>query len=68
MSDIYIVPRCYWYNVYNDMQARVPTCEYYGEYGHCPCDYDCKHYISKQEADDIIRKRSSGRFESEVEE
>ena len=58
MSDIYIVPTCYWYNVYNDMQAAVPTCEYYGEYGLCPCDYDCKHYISKQEVDDIIRRRS----------
>lgn len=60
MSDMYIIPKCYWHNVYNDMQATVPTCEYYGKYEYCPCDDDCKHYISKKEADNIIRKISKG--------
>lgn len=61
MNDKYVVQEkchrreCYWYDEYQDMSARVPTCEYYGEYGHCDCTADCKHYVSKQKVNDIVR-------------
>ena len=48
---------CFWYHEYQDMNAKVPTCEYYCEYGKCPCD-ECnkRFYISKQEVNIIIRE------------
>lgn len=51
---------CYWYYEHEDMQATVPICEYYGKYAYCPCDTDCKHFISKKETDNIIRKKCGG--------
>ncbi|MDT3386261.1 MAG: hypothetical protein LIR46_00615 [Bacteroidota bacterium] len=47
---------CYWYREYQDMQARVPTCEFYGSYGHCPCAVDCEHFISKKDVSDMVRE------------
>lgn len=68
MKDKYNPYECYWRREYQDMQATVSTCEYYGKYGYCPCNYDCEHYISEQEIDNILRKISSKQFVSEVEE
>lgn len=56
MRDTYILRECYWCHEYMDMNATVPTCEYYGKYGDCPCEPNCKHRISSQEVNDIIRK------------
>lgn len=46
---------CYWYHEYQDMAASVPTCDYYRQYGECPCEPECKHFITKREIDDIVR-------------
>ena len=46
---------CYWYYEIHDMNARVPTCRYDREYGKCPCDKTCRHYISKEDVDNFIR-------------
>ncbi len=59
MRDEYINRECYWCHEYRDMNAIIPTCEYYGKYGHCPCDDECKHYISKEEVNHIIWEKSS---------
>lgn len=47
---------CYWYHEYQDMSASVPTCDYYKQYGECPCEPECEHFITKREVDDIVRK------------
>ena len=47
---------CYWYHEYQDMAASVPTCDYYRQYGECPCEPECKHFITKKEIDNIVRK------------
>ena len=52
----YFRTKCYWYNEYQDMNAIVPTCDYYEQYGSCPCSDECEHYISEQEVEKIIRK------------
>ena len=46
---------CYWYHEYQDMSASVPTCDYYRQYGECPCEPECEHFIAKKEVDDIVR-------------
>lgn len=46
---------CYWYHEYQDMSASVPTCDYYRQYGECPCEPECEHFITKKEVDDIVR-------------
>lgn len=46
---------CYWYHEYQDMSASVPTCDYYRQYGKCPCEPECEHFITKREVDDIVR-------------
>lgn len=48
--------KCYWYHEYQDMQARVPTCEFYGHYGQCHCTAECEHFISKTEVSNIVRE------------
>lgn len=57
MGNKYIMRNCYWCNEYQDMNATVPTCDYYGQYGSCPCSDECEHYISEPEVENIIRKR-----------
>lgn len=49
---------CYWYHEYQDMSASVPTCDYYRQYGKCPCEPECEHFITKEEVDDIVRNMS----------
>lgn len=57
MGNKYIMRNCYWRHEYQDMNATVPTCDYYGRYGSCLCSDECEHYISEQEAENVIRKR-----------
>ena len=57
MGGKYFRTKCYWFNEYQDMNAIVPTCDYYKQYGSCPCSDECEHYISEQEVEKIIRKR-----------
>lgn len=58
MGNKYIMRSCYWCNEYQDMNATVPTCDYYGHFGSCPCKDECEHYISEPEVENIIRKRA----------
>ena len=63
MGDEYFRTKCYWFNEYQDMNATVPTCDYYGQYGSCPCSDECEHYISEQEVENIIRRSKKGQWE-----
>ena len=49
---------CYFYYKSQEMSAYVPNCSYDSkyEYGFCPCDENCKHYISRKEAHELIKK------------
>lgn len=49
---------CYFYYESQEMGAHVPNCAYDEkyEYGFCPCNNDCKNYISKKEAYKLIKK------------
>lgn len=58
MGNKYIMRNCYWCHEYQDMNATVPTCDYYGHFGRCPCKDECEHYISEPEVENIIRKRA----------
>lgn len=57
MRDKYFRTKCYWFNEYQDMNAIIPTCNYYEQYGSCSCSDECEHYISEQEVEKIIRQR-----------
>jgi len=47
---------CYFYNEDYDMGATIRFCTYSKiEFGLCPCK-GCTHYLSKNDADKIIRK------------
>lgn len=49
--------RCYWYHEYRDMNMTVPYCEELRtENPHCENECSCKYYISKDDADKLIRK------------
>ena len=39
---------CYFYYEEPDMGAHIPTCNYFGKLGFCPCD-GCKKHIKNQE-------------------
>ena len=43
----------YLYREYQDMNAKVPTCEYNDKYGKCNC-VECENWISKQKVDRVI--------------
>lgn len=48
--------RCYWYHEYRDMNMTVPYCEELKiDNPHCENERSCKYYISKDDADKIIR-------------
>ena len=48
---------CYFYCESQEMGAYVPNCGYDSkyEYGFCPCSENCKHYISRKEAYELIK-------------
>lgn len=62
MRNKYFRTKCYWCNEYQDMNAIIPTCDYYGQYGSCQCSEECEHYISEQEVESIIRKRAEAEW------
>ena len=49
---------CYFYYESQEMSAHVPNCSFDAqyEYGFCPCSENCKHYISKNEAHNLIKQ------------
>ena len=46
---------CYFYNSVKDMSANIPTCDYYGKLGYCPCG-ECMKFIDKSEVFYISKK------------
>lgn len=44
---------CFWYRPWKDMGATLDQCEL-KEPTKCPCSKDCKWYISKASADEIV--------------
>lgn len=49
---------CYFYYESKEMSATVPNCSYDSsyEYGYCPCNKECKQYISKREVHRLIKE------------
>ena len=49
---------CYFYYESQEMSAHVLNCSFDAqyEYGFCPCSENCKHYISKNEAHNLIKQ------------
>ena len=50
------ISNCFWYDEDKDMGATIPCCVYFHEYGHCPCSTSCPHYISREDANNLVRK------------
>lgn len=51
---------CHWYHEYRDMNMTVPYCEELRiDNPHCENECSCKYYISKDDADKIIRNASA---------
>lgn len=44
---------CFWYRPWRDMSATIDQCYFYSD-GECPCNKDCKWYISKHTVDDLM--------------
>ena len=44
---------CFWYRPWKDMSATIDQCDL-AETAKCPCDDDCKWYITNAEANEII--------------
>ena len=44
---------CFWYRPWQDMGATMPQCEI-APMAECPCEKDCKWYISKINADNLV--------------
>lgn len=47
---------CYFYEEVQDMAAHIPTCNYHGQLGYCPCK-DCPKYISRKEVLGMVKKK-----------
>lgn len=50
---------CYYYCEVQDMQARIPTCNYHGVLGYCPCE-GCNKYVSGLLISKIAKTISDG--------
>ena len=46
---------CYWYHEYQDMNMTIPYCEEL-KIDDPHCETECKYFISKDDANKIIRK------------
>ena len=44
---------CFWYRPWKDMSATIDQCDL-AETAKCPCDDDCKWYITNAKVDEII--------------
>ena len=53
MSETKIRTDCFWYRPWKDMGATIDQC-YLAITPECLCEEDCKWYISKDKADDLI--------------
>ena len=47
---------CYFYEEVQDMAAHIPTCNYHGELGYCPCE-NCHKYISRREVFEMVKEK-----------
>jgi hypothetical protein len=45
---------CYWFDSVQDMGAHIPTCDYFGRLGYCPCD-NCDKYITNRTISKIVK-------------
>lgn len=55
---------CFWYGEDQDMSMRIPVCEYKAEPSECyidECPKQCKAYILRGEAMNILREYVGGR-------
>lgn len=44
---------CFWYRPWHDMSATIDQCDV-APIAECPCDMDCKWYISQASADNLV--------------
>lgn len=51
---------CYFYNSVKDMSDNIPTCDYYGKLGYCPCD-GCVKFIDKSDVFNIVKRVADGK-------
>lgn len=59
---------CYWYHEYRDMNMTVPYCEELKiNNPHCEGECSCKYYISKDDADKVIRNATESLSADSVE-
>ena len=54
---------CFWYRPWDDMGARFDQCEL-KEITECPCTENCIDFITKKEADELIRAIQLGEIET----
>ena len=52
---------CFFYSEYKEHPASIPTCNYDGTIGYCPCA-DCRLFISYDEAEDIVKNYVDARL------
>ena len=45
---------CYWFDSVQDRGAHIPTCDYFGRLGYCPCD-NCDKYITNRTISKIVK-------------
>lgn len=45
---------CYFYHEEHQMAASIPTCNYHGQLGYCPCK-DCDKYIKSSDVFRIVK-------------
>ena len=55
---------CFFYSEYKEHPASIPTCNYFGEIGLCPCT-DCPLYISNDDAETIVKNHVYERIKKE---
>lgn len=46
---------CYYYTEVQEMNARIPTCDYYEKLEYCPCE-NCKIYIKQKTVKEIVKQ------------
>lgn len=49
---------CYFYSELQDMNAKIPSCDYYDNYGYCPCleGKSCDKYINRKEVHRMVKE------------
>lgn len=54
---------CFWYRPWKDMGATFDQCEV-APVTECPCTENCVDFITKNEADELIRAIQLGEIET----